>query len=78
MEQNREPRNKLKPLWSINIRQRGQQHKTSLDSSERSETCQKQKLGKNPICYSNKKSKVPRNKLNQGGKTPVTQKTTEH
>ena len=24
--------------------------------------------GKNPICYSNKKSKVPRNKPNQGGK----------
>ena len=23
---------------------------------------------KNPICYSNKKNKVPRNKLNQGGK----------
>ena len=27
MEQNREPRNKPKSLWSINIRQRRQQHK---------------------------------------------------
>ena len=27
MEQNREPRNKLKPLRSINIRQRRQEHK---------------------------------------------------
>ena len=26
---------------------------------------------KNPICYSNKKNKVPRNKPNQGGKRPV-------
>ena len=26
--------------------------------------------GKNPICYSNKKNKVPRNKPNQGGKRP--------
>ena len=32
---------------------------------------QKQKLGKNPIYYSNKKNKVPGNKLNQGGKRPV-------
>ena len=29
------------------------------------------KLGKNPICYNNKKNKVPRNKPNQGGKRPV-------
>ena len=27
MEQNREPRNKPKSLWSINFQQRGQQHK---------------------------------------------------
>ena len=32
---------------------------------------QKQKLGKNLIYYSNKKHKVPMNKLNQGGKRPV-------
>ena len=32
---------------------------------------QKQELGKNPIYYSNKKNKAPRNKLNQGGKRPV-------
>ena len=32
---------------------------------------QKQKLGKNPAYYSNKKNKVSRNKLNQGGKIPV-------
>ena len=35
---------------------------------------QKEKLGKNPIYYSNKKSKVPRNKFNQGGKRPVLRK----
>ena len=36
---------------------------------------QKQKSGKkNPICYSNKKNKVPRNKPNQGGKRPVLRK----
>ena len=29
---------------------------------------QRPKLGKNPICYSNKKNKVPRYKPNQGGK----------
>ena len=28
----------------------------------------------NPIYYSNKKNKVPRNKLNQGGKRPVLRK----
>ena len=33
---------------------------------------QKQKLvKKNPIRYCNKQNKVPRNKLNQGGKRPV-------
>ena len=35
---------------------------------------QKQKSGKNPICYSNKKTKVPRNKPNQRGKRPVLRK----
>ena len=35
---------------------------------------QKQKSGKNPIRYSNKKNKVPRNKPNQGGKRPVLRK----
>ena len=29
---------------------------------------------KNPICYSNKKNKVPRNKPNQGGKRPMFRK----
>ena len=29
---------------------------------------------KNPICYSNKKNKVPRNKPNQGGKRPELRK----
>ena len=29
---------------------------------------------KNPICYSNKKNKVPRNKPNQGGKRPIFRK----
>ena len=28
----------------------------------------------NSVCYSNKKNKVPRNKLNQGGKRPVLRK----
>ena len=35
---------------------------------------QKQKSWKNPIYYSNKKNKVPRDKLNQGGKRPVLRK----
>ena len=36
---------------------------------------QKQKLGKkSPIYYSNKTAKVPRNKLNQGGKRPILRK----
>ena len=35
---------------------------------------QKQKSGKNPICYSNKKDKVHTNKPNQGGKRPVLRK----
>ena len=35
---------------------------------------QKQKLGKNPIYYSNKKNKAPRNKLKQGGKRLVLRK----
>ena len=35
---------------------------------------QKQKSGKNPILYSNKKNKVPRNKPNQGGKRPLLRK----
>ena len=37
---------------------------------------QKQKPGKNPIWYSNKKNKVPRNQPNQGGKRPVLRNTT--
>ena len=35
---------------------------------------QKQKSGKNPISYSNKKNKVSRNKHNQGGKRSVIRK----
>ena len=35
---------------------------------------QKQKSGKNSICYSNKKNKIPRNKPNQGCKRPVLRK----
>ena len=31
-------------------------------------------IRKNPICYSNKKNKVPRHKPNQGGKRPVLRK----
>ena len=30
--------------------------------------------GENPIFYSNKKNKIPRNKPNQGGKRPVLRK----
>ena len=30
--------------------------------------------GGNPICYSNKKNKIPRNKHNQGSKRPVLRK----
>ena len=35
---------------------------------------QKQISEKNPILYSNKKNKVPRNKPNQGSKRPVLRK----
>ena len=35
---------------------------------------QKQISEKNPILYSNKKNKVPRNKPNQGGRSPVLRK----
>ena len=35
---------------------------------------QKQKLGENSICYSNKKNRVYRDKPNQGGKRPVLRK----
>ena len=35
---------------------------------------QKQKSRKKPICYSNKKNKVLRNKPNQGAKRPVLKK----
>ena len=35
---------------------------------------QKQKSGKNSICYSNKKNKVPKNKPKQGSKRPVLKK----
>ena len=31
-------------------------------------------IRKNPICYSNKKNKVPRNKPKQGSKRPVLRK----
>ena len=36
--------------------------------------CRNRNQGKNPILYSNKKNKVPRNKPNQGGKRPVLRK----
>ena len=35
---------------------------------------QKDRLGGNPIYYSNNKNKAPRNNLNQGGKRPVLRK----
>ena len=35
---------------------------------------QKQKSAKNPVLYSNKKNKIPRNKPNQGGERPVLRK----
>ena len=35
---------------------------------------QRQNSEKNPILYSNKKNKVPRNKLNKGGKITVLRK----
>ena len=38
------------------------------------ETAEIEIRGGNPIWYSNKKNKVPRNKPNQGGKTPVLRK----
>ena len=36
--------------------------------------CRNRNQEKNPIGYSNKKNKVPRNKPNQGGKRPVLRK----
>ena len=38
------------------------------------EISERETRGKTPIYYSNKKNKVPRNKLNQGGKRPVLEK----
>ena len=38
------------------------------------ETAETETRGKNPIFYSNKKNKVPRNKPNQAGKRPVLRK----
>ena len=38
--------------------------------------CQKRNQEKIPIYYSNKKNKVPRNKLNQGGKNLYTENYT--
>ena len=38
------------------------------------ETSETEIRKRNPICYSNKKKKVPRNKPNQGGKRPVLRK----
>ena len=38
------------------------------------ETSETEIREKNPICYSNKKNKVPGNKPNQGGKRPVLRK----
>ena len=38
------------------------------------ETAETEIRKKNPISYSNKKNKVPRNKPNQGGKRPVLRK----
>ena len=35
---------------------------------------QKEKLGKNPICYISKKNKVPRDKPNQESKKPILRK----
>ena len=35
------------------------------------EISERETRGKTPIYYSNKKNKVPMNKLNQGGKRPV-------
>ena len=35
------------------------------------ELLHKETRGENPICYSNKKNKIPRNKLNQEYKRPV-------
>ena len=35
---------------------------------------QKQKSGKNPFCYSNKKNKLPTNNPYQGGERPVLRK----
>ena len=38
------------------------------------ELSERKTRGGNPIYYSNKKNKVPRNKFNQGGKRPVLRK----
>ena len=40
----------------------------------KNETAETEIMKKNPIGYSNKKNKVPRNKPNQGGKRPVLRK----
>ena len=38
------------------------------------QNCRNRNQEKNPIWYSNKKNKVPRNKAHQGGKRPVLRK----
>ena len=49
-----------------------QKSKTFLNTNN--ETLETEIWKKNPISYSNKKNKVPRNKPNQGGKRPVLRK----
>ena len=57
-----------------------QQHMKSIFRNQRhfytpTMKCQKEKSGgKNSICYSNNKNRVPRNKPNQGGKRPILRK----
>ena len=54
-------------------------HKANTQKSKaflytNNETSETEIRGKNPICYSNKKNQVPRNKPNQGGKRPALRK----
>ena len=49
-------------------------YKVDTQKSKAQRNCRNKNQEKNPLWYSNKKNKVPRNQPNQGGKRPVLRK----